>query len=51
MYTRVFRPRLIWTVISCVVIQVFIYSLITHAVWENYHEQITSWLGRLSWYN
>src|SRR5262249_18029612 len=51
MYTRVFRPRLIWTIISCVVIQVFLYSLITHAVWENYHEQITSWLGQLSPYN
>jgi uncharacterized membrane protein YraQ (UPF0718 family) len=51
MYTRVFRPRLIWTVVSCVVVQVFIYSLITHAIWENYHEQITSWLGQLSLYN
>ena len=47
MYTRVFRPRLIWTVVSSVVIQVFLYSLITHMIWENYHEQITNWLGRL----
>lgn len=50
MYTRVFRPRLIWTVVSCVVVQVFVYSFVTHVVWENYHEQITSWLARLSLY-
>jgi hypothetical protein len=30
---------------------VLIYSLITHVVWENYYEQIRSWLGRLSFYN
>jgi uncharacterized membrane protein YraQ (UPF0718 family) len=34
MYTRVFRPRLIWTIIFFVVIQVFIVSLLTHYVWE-----------------
>jgi uncharacterized membrane protein YraQ (UPF0718 family) len=51
MYTRVFRPRLIWTVIASVVIQVFVYSLITHVIWENYHAQITSWLGQLGMYN
>jgi uncharacterized membrane protein YraQ (UPF0718 family) len=50
MYTRVFRPRLIWTVVSCVVIQVFLYSLITHLIWENYHESITTWLVRQGWY-
>jgi uncharacterized membrane protein YraQ (UPF0718 family) len=50
MYTRVFRPRLIWTVVSCVVIQVFLYSLIFHAIWENYHLQITSWLAELGMY-
>lgn len=50
MYTRVFRPRLIWTVVSCVVLQVFVYSLITHVIWENYHAPITSWLVRLGWY-
>lgn len=33
MYTRVFRPRLIWTIIPCVVLQVFIYSLIVYLVW------------------
>jgi uncharacterized membrane protein YraQ (UPF0718 family) len=36
MYTRVFRPRLIWTVVSCVVVQVFVYSVITHFLWENW---------------
>jgi uncharacterized membrane protein YraQ (UPF0718 family) len=50
MYTRVFRPRLIWTVVSCVVVQVFVYSLITHLIWENYHTQITSWLGEVGLY-
>ncbi len=34
MYTRVFRPRLIWTIISCVVTQVLFYSLIVHFIWE-----------------
>jgi uncharacterized membrane protein YraQ (UPF0718 family) len=50
MYTRVFRPRLIWTVVSCVVVQVFVYSLITHIIWENYHAPITNWLGELGLY-
>jgi len=30
MYTRVFRPRLIWTIIGSVVIQVLIYTYVTH---------------------
>lgn len=30
MFTRVFRLRLMWTIIPCVVIQVYIYSLILH---------------------
>jgi uncharacterized membrane protein YraQ (UPF0718 family) len=34
MYTRVFRPRLIFTIIISVVIQVFIYALIFHVIWE-----------------
>jgi uncharacterized membrane protein YraQ (UPF0718 family) len=34
MYTRVFRPRLIWTIILSVVVQVFIYSVLTHLLWE-----------------
>jgi uncharacterized membrane protein YraQ (UPF0718 family) len=36
MYTRVFRPRLIWTIILSVAVQVFIYALITHYVWNAY---------------
>jgi uncharacterized membrane protein YraQ (UPF0718 family) len=36
MYLQVFRPRLIWTIILCVVLQVFVYSSLTHIVWENY---------------
>jgi uncharacterized membrane protein YraQ (UPF0718 family) len=46
MYTRVFRPRLIWTIITTVVVQVLVYSLIVHFVWENYAPQIVSWLPR-----
>jgi uncharacterized membrane protein YraQ (UPF0718 family) len=34
MYTRVFRPRLIWTIILVVVVQVFVFSLLTHYIWE-----------------
>jgi uncharacterized membrane protein YraQ (UPF0718 family) len=30
MYTRVFRPRLIWTIIAAVVIQVFVYMMLLH---------------------
>jgi hypothetical protein len=36
MYTRVFRPRLIWTIIVSVVIQVLIYSFLVHLLWSNY---------------
>ncbi len=36
MYTRVFRSRLIYTIISAVVLQVFIYSLVVHYVWGYY---------------
>lgn len=32
MYTRVFRPRLIFTIIVSVVVQVFVYTLIVHYV-------------------
>jgi uncharacterized membrane protein YraQ (UPF0718 family) len=35
MYTRVFRPRLIWTIFTAVAIQVFIYSVAVHYLWEN----------------
>jgi uncharacterized membrane protein YraQ (UPF0718 family) len=36
MYTRVFRPRLIWTIITAVAVQVFVYSIITHIVLDQY---------------
>lgn len=34
MYTRIFRPRLIWTIILSVALQVIVYCLITHYVSE-----------------
>jgi uncharacterized membrane protein YraQ (UPF0718 family) len=34
MYTRVFRRRLIWTIITSVVVQVFVYSMLLHLLWE-----------------
>lgn len=33
MYTRVFRPRLIWTIITAVVLQVLIYSYLVDFAW------------------
>jgi len=33
MYTRVFRPRLIWTIFGSVIVQVFVYSTIVHYLW------------------
>jgi hypothetical protein len=36
MYTRIFRPRLIRTIILSVVIQVFLYCVLVHLLWENY---------------
>jgi len=36
MYTRVFRPRLIWTIVGSVVLQVFLYSVITHYLWSGF---------------
>jgi uncharacterized membrane protein YraQ (UPF0718 family) len=39
MYTRVFRPRLIYTIFLSVIIQVFAYSYVTHLLWEHYAPQ------------
>ncbi len=36
MYTRVFRPRLIYTIFLSVIVQTFVYSYITHLLWEHY---------------
>lgn len=30
LFTRVFRKRLIWTLIVCIVVQVFVYSMVVH---------------------
>jgi uncharacterized membrane protein YraQ (UPF0718 family) len=40
MYTRVFRPRLIYTIFLSVIIQVFVYSYVTHLLWEHYAPQL-----------
>ncbi len=36
MYTRVFRPKLIRTIILSVIIQVFLYCLALHLIWETF---------------
>jgi uncharacterized membrane protein YraQ (UPF0718 family) len=41
MYTRVFRPRLMWTIIVSVFTQVFLYSLLVHFFWERYGPMLT----------
>ncbi len=40
MYLRSFRPRLFWTIIVLITVQVFVYSLLTHFVWETYAPQV-----------
>jgi uncharacterized membrane protein YraQ (UPF0718 family) len=42
MYTRVFRPRLIYTIFLSVIIQVLVYSYVTHLLWETYAPQFMS---------
>lgn len=37
MFTRVFRPRLIWTIVIALVIQVLIYSIVVHYLWGPLH--------------
>lgn len=39
MYTRVFRPRLMWTIILCITVQVFFWCYLTHLLWEKYAPQ------------
>jgi hypothetical protein len=39
MYTRVFKPRLIYTIFLSVIVQVFAYSYVTHLLWERYAPQ------------
>lgn len=45
MYTRVFRNRLIWTIISCVVLQVFVYTSILYFAWPI----LLNHLSQLGW--
>jgi uncharacterized membrane protein YraQ (UPF0718 family) len=42
LYTRVFRFRLIWTIIFCVVSQVLVYSTVTYYLW---HLGVLDWLS------
>jgi uncharacterized membrane protein YraQ (UPF0718 family) len=35
MFTRVFKPKLIWIIIPSVIVQTYIYSLLTHLLLEN----------------
>jgi uncharacterized membrane protein YraQ (UPF0718 family) len=42
MYTRVFRPRLIYTIFLSVTVQVFAYCYVTHVLWEHYAPQLMS---------
>jgi uncharacterized membrane protein YraQ (UPF0718 family) len=46
MYTRVFRKRLIFTIILCVVVQVFVYAVVVHYVsepWLNENQKTTGY--------
>jgi uncharacterized membrane protein YraQ (UPF0718 family) len=36
MYTRVFRPRLIWTIILSVVVQVYFYAVVLHLLMREF---------------
>jgi uncharacterized membrane protein YraQ (UPF0718 family) len=47
MYTRVFRPRLIYTIVSAVVIQVFLLTLAVHYVGGTVAEQAQEFLRKL----
>jgi uncharacterized membrane protein YraQ (UPF0718 family) len=38
MFTRVFRARMIWTIIVCLIVQVFIYSMLCYYLWPEIHK-------------
>src|SRR5262249_24287517 len=38
----VFRPRLIWTIYVCLIVQVFVYSYAVHLFWERYAPHLIS---------
>jgi uncharacterized membrane protein YraQ (UPF0718 family) len=42
MYTRVFRPRLIWTVFGSVIVLTLIYSLVVHYAWVAYVQWVAT---------
>jgi uncharacterized membrane protein YraQ (UPF0718 family) len=42
MYTQIFKPRLIWTIVASVFIQVYVYSMILHYVLSNYGPMLAS---------
>lgn len=46
MYTRVFRRRLIFTIICTVVIQVFVYTLVLHYCYDSVASEILALLGK-----
>jgi uncharacterized membrane protein YraQ (UPF0718 family) len=45
LYTRVFRPRLIWTIFPAVAVQVFLYCSLVYFVWKVYGERLASSMG------
>jgi uncharacterized membrane protein YraQ (UPF0718 family) len=47
MYTRVFRQRLIWTIVFSVALQVFVYSMLLHYLWPN-HGYPLDYLSRVT---
>jgi uncharacterized protein len=47
MFLRVFRPRLIWTIVFSVVIQVYLYASLLHVIWEKNGPDIYTWEQKL----
>ena len=50
MYTRVFRPRLIYTIFLSVIVQVFVWSYVTHCSGSIYGPEIYDWSPCRSWW-
>ncbi|HEX5273562.1 MAG TPA: permease [Gemmataceae bacterium] len=42
MYTRVFRPRLIWTIFTASAVQVFLYTVAFHYLWQEFAPALTT---------
>jgi hypothetical protein len=49
MYTRVFRFRLIWTIILAVVTQVFLYTMLVHYFEESIVSFLNEYADHLLW--